>query len=145
MGPGGGPGGSGIPPASVICLNCLQKETAISGCLFEGPEIRKPEATRQRKRWKKAGLEERMRREKQGHKRGGLCGKQWSAWKMRPWNPLSNYAVLGNRSLGTGQEISAGKSGDLGAGAGPAINQLCEPLFAKVGELGHVIQRDFWL
>lgn len=97
MGPGKGAGGSGIAPAPVICLSCLQKKTEISGCLFEGPdfppEIRKPEATRQRKRQKKTGLE------KPGHKRGGLVGKQWSAWKMRPWNTQSNCAVLGTEVL----------------------------------------------
>lgn len=53
---------------------------------------------------------------------------------------------LGNRSLGRGQEISAGKSRDLGAGVGPAINQLGEPLLCKSGRVGSdVIQHDFWL
>lgn len=41
----------------------------------------------------------------------------------------SSCTVLGNKSLlEMGRETSAEKSGDLGAGAYPATNQLCEPL-----------------
>lgn len=99
---------------------------------------------RQRKNKKtKQGWRRGMRRRSDGVKDvvKAASSSLSSVLNERPWKRQRSCAVLGNRSLlGIGQEMSAGKSGDLGANAClPLTSFVSLCLCAKVGKFGQML------